>query len=60
MSDKTTISADGKERVAFELLQLIAQKEPDDGKDRKYLLQLMYECMRAVNGHAPTGKADKV
>jgi hypothetical protein len=65
MSEKTTVSGsisvhDGKERVAYELMRMIAHAEAGEKtKDRYYYLRLMHECVHVINGNAPAKPADK-
>ena len=42
-------STDGKERVAYDLANRIAQGEQNT-RDRAYWLKLYAECLRIVNG----------
>lgn len=44
---------DGKAQVALELARWIAGVDSGEKQDRKYLLKLMHDCVRVVNGHAP-------
>jgi hypothetical protein len=44
---------DGKTHVALELARWIAEVEEGAKQDRKYLLKLMHDCVRVVNGNAP-------
>ncbi len=54
-----TTTSDGKERVAFDLMKLIAHAETDvKPKDRAYFLKLMRECVKATAGQGgPTVSA---
>jgi hypothetical protein len=44
---------DGKAQVALELARWIAEVDDKATQDRKYLLKLMHDCVRVVNGNAP-------
>lgn len=58
MADSTIVSNDAKERVALELLKIIAVAEKDQSKDRAYYLRLMRECVKATAGQGgPTVSA---
>jgi hypothetical protein len=49
-----SVTSDCKERVAFELMQLISSYEHrDDAAPRRYFLELYYNCLGVVQYKEP-------
>ena len=54
MTDESKLVGDNAERVALDLLKIIASNESQDNeivKDREYFLNLYAECLETVQGH---------
>jgi hypothetical protein len=51
---ESSIIVDGKAQAALELARWIASIDSGATQDRKYLLKLMHDCVRVLNGNAPT------
>ena len=61
MVEKRTPEADGRHRVAYDLMQEIARHEPvDNNAPRRYWLELYSQCLRVVNGRSlPSGMGER-
>ena len=57
MADSPIVSNDAKERVALELLKIIAVAEKDQSKDRAYYLQIH---ARVRQGYGGAGRPDGI
>jgi hypothetical protein len=56
MENAPKITGDSKERVAFDLMNIIESVEDEDQSrnPREYYLKLYKECLHAVNGGDPS------
>lgn len=61
-NNRVVLGGESKEQVAFQLMQLVGLAEkklysginPQDGTDRKWILDTYAECLEAVNGQRDT------
>jgi len=49
MSEKNLTEQDSRFRVAFDLMELVIEREKDKEKDREYFLALYRECLKATD-----------
>ena len=54
MKNEKIMISDSKERVAYDLMLQISDKEKDEKKDRAYWLTLYNQCYNAAIGNKPT------
>ena len=61
MAEKRTAEADGRQRVAYDLMQEIARHEQvDSSAPRRYWLELYAQCLRVVSGRSlPSGMSER-